>query len=189
MTRSTQSSEPANASLITGKALERYFALHEALFEFAKLFDWNEPNDRAIAIVGGSFLDTQLEHMLAGFLVDDEKEIQKLLQPEGSLGSFGGRVTMAYCLGLIPKVIRDDLRLVAKVRNRFAHRLTASFGDDDIRDFCERLQWHRRAYSQPHPEATTRDLFQVGVHQLVCYLDGMVSLARAQRRELRPDPC
>lgn len=188
MKEPSSSDETASRSFITGKALDRHIGLQQSLFEFSKLFDWEEPNDRAIAIVGASFLDMHLEHMLAGFLVEDEKETQKLLQPEGALGSFGSRVTMAYCLGLIPKVIRDDLRLVAKVRNRFAHRLTASFEDNDIRDFCERLQWHRLAYRTPPSDATTRGLYQVGVHQLVSYLSGSVSLARQQRRSLRDDP-
>ncbi len=45
-------------SIISGKALERYFELNDALFEFSKLFDYEEKNDRAIAIVGATFLDT-----------------------------------------------------------------------------------------------------------------------------------
>jgi hypothetical protein len=75
MTRPPESDEPESRSLITGKALERYLELEQALFEFAKLFDYEEPNDRAIVIVGASFLDMQLEHMLVNFLADDEKEV------------------------------------------------------------------------------------------------------------------
>lgn len=56
--------ESFDLSLITGKALEKYFELQDALFEFSKLFKSEEENDRAIAIVGAAFLDTLLEHIL-----------------------------------------------------------------------------------------------------------------------------
>ncbi|GAB4203962.1 MAG: hypothetical protein Fur006_58690 [Coleofasciculaceae cyanobacterium] len=118
--------ENEEPSLITGKALEKYFALQDALFEFSDLFRYDEPNDRSIAIIGAAFLDTLLEHILINFLVDDEKEVNKLLQYDQPLGTYGNRVTLAYCLGLIGKTIRNDLRLVGKRRNRFAHDLYAS---------------------------------------------------------------
>ncbi|HKI21702.1 MAG TPA: hypothetical protein VKA15_27675, partial [Isosphaeraceae bacterium] len=66
-------------SWITGQALERHFSMQEALFEFSRLFQ-DEENDRALAIVGGAFLDTLLENILSEFLVDDEKEVGELLR-------------------------------------------------------------------------------------------------------------
>jgi hypothetical protein len=50
------------------------------LFEFSRLCDYGEANDRAIAIVGPAFLDTLLTEMLINFLVDDQKEVQRLMQ-------------------------------------------------------------------------------------------------------------
>ena len=175
-------------SIIAGKDLERYFYLLHAGWEFHALFnDSSEVNERAIAIVGASFLDTQLEHMLINFFVSDEREVQKLLQPERPIGTFGSRTTLAYCLGLIGKVIRDDLRLVAKIRNRFAHRLEASFDDEPIRSWCLALKWHEIGMVMKAPEgATTGDIFQVGVNQLICHLSGLVGLARLDRRQIYP---
>ena len=60
-------------TIITGKALERRFALQNALFEFARLFTYDEPNDRSIAIVGATFLEMLLERILVAFLIDDER--------------------------------------------------------------------------------------------------------------------
>jgi hypothetical protein len=51
--------EDYDPSWITGKALERHFSMREALFEFSRLFR-DEENDRALAIVGGAFLDSLL---------------------------------------------------------------------------------------------------------------------------------
>jgi DNA-binding MltR family transcriptional regulator len=168
-------------SWITGKALERHFPMQDALFEFSRLFR-DEENDLALAIVGGAFLDTLLENILIEFLVDDEKEVGELLRHEGPLGTYSGKVRAAYCLGLLRKPVRDDLRLVGKIRNRFAHDLSASFTDQQIASWCEALRWHRQAYMEPPPGASARDLFHVGVNQLVGHLDGYVSIARGEKR-------
>ncbi len=167
---------------ITGKALGRHFSIQEALLEFSRLFR-DEENDRALAIVGGAFLDTLLESILTEFLIDDEKEVAELLRYDGAIGTYSGRIRVAYCVGLLRKSIRDDLRLVGKIRNRFAHDLSASFTDQQIRSWCEALRWHREAYMEPPPGASARDLFHVGVNQLVGYLGGYTSIARGEKRK------
>jgi len=171
--------------LITGRALERYFALDDALREFSRLFQ-GEKNERAAAIVGGAFLDTLLEHILLGFLAEDENEVRRLLDPDQPLGAYGGRVRVVYCLGLIGKIVRDDLRFVGKIRNRFAHDLHASFDDESIRFWCHSLKWHEQSMFMKAPEgATAGDIYQVGVNQLVTHLSGIVSIARNQKRTIR----
>jgi hypothetical protein len=178
------SDDEEDPSFITGPALERHFELQSALLEFANLFR-DEANDRALAIVGATFLDTQLEHVARAFLVEDASEVDKLLSYDQPLGTFGNRIRTAYCLGLISKTIRDDLRLVAKIRNRFAHDLVCSFDSDPIRSWAIELKWHRKAYMTPPPGVSPRDLFNVGVNQLVGHLDGLISLARLDKRRNR----
>ena len=174
-----------SATLITGKALERYFELNEALAEFTHQFQ-QEKNERAAAILGGAFLDTLLQHSLVNFLVDDLKEVERLLAYDKPLGTYGGRISFAYCLGLIGKIVRDDLRLVGKIRNRFAHDLRASFDADPIRGWVLSLKWHEELMFMKAPaEATPVDIFQVGVNTLICHLNGIVSIARGQKRVIR----
>lgn len=176
-------------AILVGKELDRYFELHRALREFHELF--NDPpsvNDRAIAIVGASFLDTLLKHMLVNFLVEDEREVRQLLDPERPIGTFWSRVSLVYCLGLIGKVIRDDLRLAARIRNRFAHTLDISFDGEPIRSWCLALKWHEIGMMKPPEGATPRQIFQVGVNQLISHLNGLVGVARLDRRQPRPDP-
>jgi len=172
------------ARVITGKSLERYFKLNDALREFALLFE-HETNDRAIAIVGATFLDTLLEHILVNFLVDDAKEVQRLLDYDQPFGTYGNRIRGAYCLGLIDSVIRDDLRLVGKIRNRFAHDLGAAFELEPVRSWCRTLKWHEEFMFMKAPkDATARDIFQVGVNTLVSHLNGIVSIARTEKRKV-----
>ena len=173
-------------TLITGQDLERHFKLQDALIEFARLFR-DESNDRAMVIVGGAFLEVQLEHIMLAFLVDDEKEVAKLTARDKQLGTYGGRTSALYCLGLIGPVVRDDLRLVGKIRNRFAHNLYASFDDQAIQSWCDQLKWHRIAYMTPPAGASARDLFNVGVNQLVCHLGGITSIARGSKCEIRKE--
>ena len=171
--------------VITGKDLERYWRHRDALLAFHNLFNERETIDeRAIAIVGATFLDNLLEGILINFMVDDEKEAKKLIGIDGSMGAFSSRVTATYCLGLIGKTVRHDLRLVGKIRNRFAHQLDASFDMEPIRGWCLSLKWHEISMMMKAPaDATPRDVFKVSVNQLISYLSGIVGTARLERRK------
>lgn len=108
-------------SFLSGKAAERHLDLNMMLVEFQGLFPYKTENDRAIAIVGSTFLDTLLEHILFAFLPENEKDVEKLMEVNQPLGNFSNKITMCYCLGLIDKIIKSDLNIVRKIRNRFAH--------------------------------------------------------------------
>jgi DNA-binding MltR family transcriptional regulator len=174
---------PIGSSYLSEKEAERHFQRLEMLLEFSRLFDYSEASDRAVAIVGPAFLDTLLSQILIEFMVEDPKEVEKLLQPEGPLGTYGNRVTACYCLGLIGGIVTADLRLVGKIRNRFAHDIRADFSDSKISQWCRALRWHKEFFfADPPPKATDRDLFQVGVNQLVTYLNGIPGIARSRKR-------
>ena len=176
-----ESEKPFGACL-SQKEAERYFRRNETLIEFARLFDYAEASDRAIAIVGPAFLDSLLSDILIEFMVDDENEVKKLLQPEGPLGTYGSRVTACYCLGLIGGIVKADLKIVGKIRNLFAHDIRAHFSNPRVSQWCKALRWHHELMGKPPECATDRDLFQVGVNQLVCYLSGIPGIARARKR-------
>jgi hypothetical protein len=176
-------------AIIAGKDLERYWQHHDARLAFHSLFNERETVDeRAIAIIGATFLDNILEYMLVNFMIDDEKESRRLVGVDCPLGTFSSRVTASYCLGLICKTVRDDLRTVGKIRNKFAHQLEATFEIDPIRSWCLSLKWHEFSMMMKAPaEATPRDVFKVGVNQLITYLDGMLGGARLERRRMRDE--
>jgi hypothetical protein len=181
-----QDDDTRDRTLIEGKFLERHFALEDAMLEFARLFK-DEANDRAMVIVGASFLDTQLEHIITNFLVDDEKEINQLLRFDQPMGTFGSKTRMAYCLGLIGPVVRKDLTLIGKIRNKFAHSLDASFSNSDIESWVSSLEWHRISYMKPPDGATARNLFSVGLNRVASHLSGIVSVARFEKRSIRQE--
>lgn len=179
--------ENKDPNLITVKAMERYCYRLDALEEFSNLFTYNIGDDRAIVIIGSSFLETILEHILIEFFPEGEKEVEVLLSYDKPLGTYSNKVRMIYCLGLIERKVMQDLKLIGKIRNRFAHDLTVSFDDRDITDWCKQLKWHREVFflHKIPKEATTRDLYQVGVNTIISHLNGVVSIAMGQKREIK----
>jgi len=171
--------------IIKGKALERHLYRINSLLEFSKLFTYEGGDDRAIVIIGAAFIDTILEHILIEFFPEAEKEVDNLLKYDKPLGTYGSKIKMLYCLGLIEKMVMDDLKLIGNIRNKFAHNLFVSFEDEDINKLCRNLKWHIHAYwGNPPQSATARDYYQVGVNTIIGYLNGVVSIARGQKRKV-----
>src|SRR3972149_3762270 len=117
-----------------------------------KIKDWDsfnealgEESERGIALLMAAFMDYQLRELIANFLVNDASEVDILLGTESNydspLGTFSSRTTAAYCLGLITSVERDNLRLIQKIRNKFAHSLQGlSFDEPEIVSLIRRLK-------------------------------------------------
>ena len=177
-----------NSSVITGKALDRYFDFNKAQFEFHKLFNLEIRDERAIAILGATFLETALEHLLYAFFPEDDKDVAKLFEYNQPLGNFSNKINLSYCLGLIDKMIKDDLNNVRKIRNKFAHDLYASFEDEQIKSWSGNLKFHRVSMMMDAPsDATALQIFQVGVNQVISHLSGCISISRGEKRTIKND--
>ena len=94
------------------------------------------------------WLGEQIIRVLANLSVsdDDIDELRarlrkELFDPGGPLSSFYNRITLAYALDFFGRDLRDGLRTVNTIRNRFAHspeRLT--FGCEEIEKLCQTLE-------------------------------------------------
>jgi DNA-binding MltR family transcriptional regulator len=105
-------------------------------------------SDRAVAIVGAAFLDEHLRDVIGYFLIDDKRAIEGLFRVNGVLGSFGGKIEMAYCLGLLSKRDYHDLKVIQKIRNRFAHELHGlSFASEQIVEQCKLFKAPQERFS------------------------------------------
>ena len=83
-------------------------------------------SDRAIGIIAGAMVDSQLYEALSHFLHGDDEaystKVRKdMFGSDGPLGSFGARTNLAYLLGLITEDAHADLQTFGKIRNSFAH--------------------------------------------------------------------
>ena len=109
-------------------------ALRKATSAFTK------QTDRGTAIIATAWIDDALEASLRAFFRRDKEVAEKMLQPDGPLGSFSSRIKMAYLLGIITSSLMSDLEIIRGIRNDFAHlRLDVRFTDQSIRDRCKSL--------------------------------------------------
>src|SRR5919199_6134784 len=81
--------------------------------------------DRAAVITGAAYIDAFLTEVLEHFFVNDPEVVGPLLGGWGAFASFGARVRLAYCLGLINQQELDDLQTIQSIRNQFAHTFAA----------------------------------------------------------------
>lgn len=170
------------------KASERHFQFNTALFEFHKLFNEEKTDERAIAIIGGTFIEMALEHVLKGFFPENDKEVEKLFEFNQPLGNFSNKINIAYCLGLIDRLIKKDLDLVRKVRNKFAHDLYVTFEDPQIKSWSKELKFHEIGMMMKAPDdATELQIFQVGVNQIISHLSGLSSVNIKEKRQIKDD--
>ncbi len=164
--------------------MEKSFDYDKVLLEFSNLFNQAETNERSIAILGGTFLEMTLEHILYAFLPED-KEVNKLFDFNSPLGNFSSKIQMAYSLGLIEKTVKSDLNLIRKIRNKFAHEMFLDFEDNQIESWCKNLEWHKIAFMNYVPEGVSNlMLFQVGVNTLISNMSGHITIARGKKRNI-----
>ena len=119
------------------------FTLEQLSANTRQLYDvLNNESDLACVVIGAAFLDNVLASLVGAKLLDSSVT-KRLLDSNGVLGSFTSRADLAYCLGLIEKEGYNDLRIIAKIRNLFAHsHLHLSFNELKVHDLCNQLrQW------------------------------------------------
>ena len=119
------------------------------------------------------FIDGSLEKLLR-HNCNKSDITNDLLQPSGVLGSLSAKYKIAYCLNLISKIAYDDIRYIAKIRNRFAHTENPQldFTNDQISDYCRNLQSPEIFLKQVNGEykedlKIPEERFKVGIMMIV----------------------
>jgi hypothetical protein len=130
--------------------------------------------DRGAAIVGAALLDTKLETALRLCLVPglSQNEQKDLFEgPTAPLGTFSGRMRVAHALGLVGEQSFADLRLIGRIRNRFAHKLeVTSFTDPEIAALCSKLQVAEFVFLGETPPSEPRQRFIRSVVNIVHFI-------------------
>jgi hypothetical protein len=106
--------------------------------------EFRRENDRGLALVAASYLETQLRWFLEGYFSESlsARERERLFEgPAAPLASFASRVALARALALIGPLSEHDLAVVRKIRNAFAHRFARlSFADAEVAKLCASLR-------------------------------------------------
>lgn len=153
------------------------------------LEEFQNESPRACVILGAAFLDIKLRELIASFLINERKVVDDLLGTEkkvdSPLATFSARIRAAYCLGLVSKEQFDDLNVIRKIRNQFAHRLhDLSFDDNKIRDWCNSLKIPKKIVREEW-RLSHKDFFVAAVALLSNQLEMAAIEARGNRRTVR----
>ncbi len=147
--------------------------------------EFQPKSDRAVAILGTTYLNTHLARLLECFLVDDEKIQKMLLGEENPLGTFEARIKAAYGFGLISRVEYHDLVLIWHIRNRFIRDMDeGKFHEEDVQDLCKRLQIPHEVILQEE-KPSPRRLFVFGTAILAQQLLYRANEANNEKRAPR----
>jgi DNA-binding MltR family transcriptional regulator len=143
-------------------------------------FALNEETDRGCALMAGAFLDQELERLLEAKFVDDAAVFKRLVRADGPIGTFSSRIDLAYLLGLIGKRAQQDLHLIRKVRNEFAHKpQPTTFTADAVAARCR--NFHSDGYP---PNAPPRKKFTRAVLAVTAAIHStMHSMVRSKPAE------
>ncbi|MCH8062054.1 MAG: hypothetical protein IH861_06085 [Chloroflexi bacterium] len=108
----------------------------------------NKKSDYAVTIISVAYLEELLKEAIAKHFVEGAK-IREIFRSNSALGTFEARINLSHALDLIGDHSRDDLKLVAKIRNRFAHvpfgvdlranpsAFPITFKSQSVRDLCK----------------------------------------------------
>jgi len=85
----------------------------------------SKESDRGVVLMSASFLEEALEALLrARFSIRHPKSktsIKPLFNSFGPLSTFSAKITICYAMDMIGKWMYEDLGIVRKLRNEFAH--------------------------------------------------------------------
>ena len=140
----------------------------DQLAEF--LNEFQRETDRAAAVLAAAYLDSRLEALLRAKFVAVPKFVEELLTGQGGLSSFSARISVVYAVGLISLRAAEDLHIVRRIRNDFAHKLHGlSFNTPQIASYVSKfniLQALRNERGEAFPlptDSRTRFNFAVAV--------------------------
>ena len=103
-------------------------------------------SERGMVLMSLSFIDTQLHDTIKAFLVDGKESLKLLEGFNAPLGTLSSKASGAFALGLINASEFNDISILRKIRNEFAHSYQVNFSDNKIVDLCKNLQMKAHDY-------------------------------------------
>ena len=98
-------------------------------------------SDRGCGLMAAAYLDEAIKEMLALYMVNDKRLIKDLFNGQSPLATFSSRINLAFALGKLSKEAKNDLHIIRKIRNEFAHVLDPiDFENGPIKNRCKELK-------------------------------------------------
>lgn len=102
-------------------------------------------SDRGLAVTALSGIDEFLVHLLSASMVERPK--QDLFTGTSPLATLSSKIALSQAMGLISDDEYQELNMLRKVRNAFAHQLGVTFRDETICNLCRELKLSQRIYA------------------------------------------
>lgn len=97
--------------------------------------------DRGLSLVGAALIDDKLQETIQSFCVENRSVRRLLTDGNAPLGTFSSRIEVCYALGLIDEFEYQEIGLIRKVRNEFAHaKHGTNFQSSKIIGLCSSLK-------------------------------------------------
>lgn len=97
----------------------------------------NRESDRGLALVGAALIDDKLGETLKAFFREGAPIGRLIDEPNAPLGTFSSRSNTCFALGLIDEFEYDEIGILRKVRNEFAHsKHGLTFTSPKIQGLC-----------------------------------------------------
>lgn len=114
---------------------------------------------RAAAVMWVTLVERRIDALFKIALRQDKAVLNELFQPTGALGNYAVKLRLAYMLGWFGKDIYNDLKIIGKIRNRFAHDIkVTNFSDKKIASWLESMKVYKLiTHLRNHTEDRLRD--------------------------------
>ena len=97
--------------------------------------------DRGLPLVGAALIDEKLLETLQAFFIEGKSSNKLLTEGNAPLGTFSSKIEACYALGLIDELEYQEIGLIRKIRNEFAHaKHGLSFKTEKIKGYCTSLK-------------------------------------------------
>lgn len=140
-------------------------------------------SDRAMAILWPTILDEKLAILLRSFLVKG-KVSEDLFEFRQPLGAFSDRIKLAYALGLLTDFEFQDLEIIRKIRNEFAHGLHGlSLADPNVKSMCGSFVILKKYQID---DTDPKSLFYMACYLILIRLNARIGTFEQKDRRLKP---
>jgi DNA-binding MltR family transcriptional regulator len=107
--------------------------------------DYVGESDKGAVILASATLDSELEALLVRHFARhtelEDKDRDLLFGENGPLSSLGAKARLGHAIGLFGMITRDDIILISKIRNAFAHApRSLDFDNELIIENCLHLR-------------------------------------------------
>lgn len=98
-------------------------------------------SDRSAIIIGSSIVETHLTAALKSNLHHNPKIFEELFNPGRAIGDFGTKIQLGHVLGLYKISSYNDLKIIRRLRNDFAHNLDyKGFDDQKVKNRIQNIK-------------------------------------------------